>query len=78
MGKEITAKAGGGETDLDGAGGGLVGQPAATAAASSSNEEQQLLQAIYGMLAKSEMSFYSTLMQQAMSSMMSHSHNSQS
>jgi hypothetical protein len=81
MGKEITAKAGGGETDLDGSGGGMVGQPSATSGAtpaSSSTQEQQLIQAIYGMLAKSEMSFYSTLMQQAMSSMMSHSQHSQS
>jgi phosphoheptose isomerase len=78
MGQEITAKPGGGETDLDGHGGGLVGQPNATSATSSSSEEQELLQMIYGMLAKSEMSFYSTLMQQAMSSMMSHGQNSQS
>jgi phosphoheptose isomerase len=85
MGKEITAKASGGETDLDGAGGGLVGQPRTTSGVTtgpvpvtSSAQEQQLMQAIYAMLAKSEMSFYSTLMQQAMSSMMSHSHNSQS
>jgi hypothetical protein len=75
MGSEITAQAGGGETDLDGAGGGLVGNPALTTVASppASGNMQQTMDQLMGLLAQNQDSFYSIMMQQTLSSMMSQS-----
>lgn len=70
MGAEITANSGGGQTDLDGAGGGLVGDPSATA---SSQNMQQLEQRLMAMVAQQQQSFYSMMMMQELSQMMSHS-----
>lgn len=79
MGAEITAQSGGGETDLDGVGGGLVGDPATTSADSttSSTGMQQTMNQLLGMLAQNQDSFYSIMMMQTLSSMMSQSGSSQ-
>ena len=75
MGAEITAPSGGGETDLDGAGGGLVGDPASTTSdpSASSASLQQTIQQMYAMLAQNQESFYSIMMMQTLSQMMSQS-----
>lgn len=74
MGNEITAKAGGGETNLDGAGGGLVGQPSAsTGGSASSGSLQSSMDQLMGLLAQNQNSFYSIMMQQTLSQMMSQS-----
>jgi hypothetical protein len=76
MGAEITAPQGGGETDLDGAGGGLVGDPATTTASSdpaSSSSMQQTMTQLLGLLAQNQDSFYSIMMMQTLSGMMSQS-----
>lgn len=74
MGAEITPEANGGETDLDGARGGLIGEPTTTAfygAGSSSGLQQTILQ-LQGML-RNESSFYSVMMMQNLSEMLSQS-----
>ena len=75
MGAEITARPGGGETDLDGAGGGLVGATASNGVGSpaSGSSMQQTMTQLLGMLSQNQDSFYSILMQQQLSSMMSQS-----
>ena len=75
MGSEITAKSGGGETDLDGAGGGLVGQPSASTGGSSASSTslQGSMDQLMGLLAQNQNSFYSIMMQQTLSQMMSQS-----
>lgn len=76
MGAEITAPSGGGETDLDGAGGGLIGGDPATTAAdptASSTGMQQTMQQLLGLLAQNQDSFYSIMMMQTLSQMMSQS-----
>jgi hypothetical protein len=78
MGAEITAPSGGGETDLDGAGGGLVSDPAATATTSGSDPAsattmQQAMTQLMGLLAQNQDSFYSIMMMQTLSQMMSQS-----
>jgi hypothetical protein len=79
MAGEITAPSGGGETDLDGVGGGLLGDPAATAttatnsSAVSSTSTQQTMQQLMGLLAQNQDSFYSIMMMQTLSSMLSQS-----
>ena len=78
MGAEITAPSGGGETDLDGAGGGLVNtdpstgsDPSTTSATSTSM--QQTMQQLYGLLAQNSQSIYSMMMMQTLSEMSSQS-----
>ena len=78
MGAEITAPAGGGETDLDGAGGGLVGDPTTTSStaadpSTSSTSMQQTMEQLLGLLAQNQDSFYSIMMMQTVSRMMSQS-----
>jgi hypothetical protein len=77
MGAEITPASGGGETDLDGAGGGLVGDPTTTSTtsdpATSSSSMQQAMQQLMGLLAQNQDSFYSIMMMQTLSQMMSQS-----
>jgi len=75
MGAEITAPSGGGETDLDGAGGGLVGDPTTTDASdpASSTSTQQVMDQLLGVLAQNQDSFYSIMMMQTLSQMMSQS-----
>jgi hypothetical protein len=81
MGAEITPQSGGGETDLDGAGGGLVGSAAMTtpssSGAASSASMQQTMQQLLGLLGQNQDSFYSIMMMQTLSSMMSQSGYSQ-
>jgi hypothetical protein len=75
MGSEITAQSDGSQTDLDGAGGGLVGDggAAASSAAPSSGSLQQSMVQMLGLLAQNQDSFYAMLMQQQVESMMSQS-----
>ena len=79
MGAEITPPSGGGETDLDGAGGGLVAglsgtdPTISTAATTSSAGMQQTMQQLLGLLARNQDSFYSIMMMQTLSQMMSQS-----
>ncbi len=74
MGQEITAQSNGSETDLDGAGGGLVGGPVASGATGvSSGGMQQTIDQLLGLLAQNQNSFYSIMMQQTLSNMMSQS-----
>ncbi len=74
MGQEITAQANGGETDLDGAGGGLVGSPVSTGATNvSPGSMQDTMDQLMGLLAQNQDSFYSIMMQQTLSNMMSQS-----
>lgn len=68
VGALITANSHGGETDLDGAGGGLVGHPAATA---SSHNVHDLESRLMSVLARQPESFYRTAMMQELSHMMS-------
>jgi len=68
MGGEITPTASGGQTELDGAGGGLAGNPSAAA---SSQDTQQLEQQLLGMLARQQQTFYSMMMMQELQRMMS-------
>lgn len=73
MGSEITAKAGGGETDLDGMGGGLVGQQsAATGSASDDGDMQSVINTLQGLVSNSQ-SFAGMMIQNLLSSMESHS-----
>ena len=77
MGGEIKPTASGGQTDLDGAGGGLVrdpsvrdasaGDPSTTASSGNAELEQRLL----GILAREPMTFYSTMMMQQVQHLMS-------
>ena len=72
MGSEVTAASGGGETDLDGAGGGLVGDPAsAGASGASSSDMAQQIQQLESMLENFSSGFDSTLMQSMLSQMQS-------
>ena len=77
MGAEITAPSGGGETDLDGAGGGLVGDPTTTTTGASdpasSTSMQQVMEQLLGMLEQNQNSFYSIAMMQTLQQMMSQS-----
>jgi len=77
MGAEITAPSGGGETDLDGAGGGLVGDPTTTTTdasdPASSTSMQQVMEQLLGMLEQNQNSFYSIAMMQTLQQMMSQS-----
>jgi Domain of Unknown Function (DUF1521) len=74
MGAEITAPSGGGETDLDGAGGGLVGDPATDASdPASSTSTQQVMQQLLAVLAQHQQSFYMITMMQTLEQMMSQS-----
>ena len=80
MGAEITAQPDGSQTDLDGAGGGLIGgtgSSGATAsaftAADSTGSMQQTMNQLLGMLGQNQDSFYSIMMMQTLSSMMSQS-----
>ena len=74
MGSEITAQADGSETDLDGAGGGLVGDPATTTSADpSSATMQQTMDQLLALLGQNQDSFYSIMMMQTLSNMMSQS-----
>jgi len=68
MGGEITPSAGGGPTDLDGAGGGLAVGPSA---ASSPQDTQQLERQLMAMLGQQQPSFYSMMMMQELQHMMS-------
>jgi hypothetical protein len=77
MGAEITPAVGGGETDLDGAGGGLVGDPTTASTTSdpttSSVTMQQAMEQLSGLLAQNQDSFYSIMMMQTLDQMMSQS-----
>lgn len=68
MGAEITANAHGGQTDLDGAGGGLAGHPSATGASQNDHQLESRLMAILG---REPESIYSITMMQELSQMMS-------
>ena len=68
MGGEITPTASGSQTDLDGAGGGLAGDPSAAA---SSQNTQQLEQRLMAILAQQQQTFYSMMMMQELQHMMS-------
>ncbi len=68
MGREITPNAQGGQTDLDGAGGGLVGDPRGAASAHGTYQLEQRLMAL---LEGQQQSFYSMMMMQELSHMMS-------
>ena len=75
MGSEITAKAGGGETDLDGMGGGLIGQQSAATGGSSAldgDDMQSVINTLQGLVANSQ-SFAGMMIQNLLSSMESHS-----
>jgi hypothetical protein len=65
MGAEITPTSSGGETDLDGAGGGLVNGPSG-----SSQSTQQLVSQLMTMVGQQQQSFYSMMMMQELSHMM--------
>jgi hypothetical protein len=81
MGAEINAQPDGSQTDLDGAGGGLVGgtgstgvtASAFTPSTSSSSSMQQTMDQLLGLLAQNQDSFDSIMMMQTLSSMMSQS-----
>ncbi|WP_158921287.1 DUF1521 domain-containing protein [Acidisphaera sp. S103] len=80
MSAEITAQPDGGQTDLDGAGGGLVGGTGSTGttasaftAADSTGGMQQTMNQLLGLLGQNQDSFYSIMMMQTLSSMMSQS-----
>ena len=69
MGNEITAKADGGETDLDGQGGGLVGHPGTSNTVSNSDMLSTVQNLLEG-LANTDMdSFQSTMMQTTLQQM---------
>ncbi len=69
MGSEITAQANGGETDLDNAGGGLVGQGGASTASGNGASVQALMAQLEGILSQNSDSFSAIMMQNALSQM---------
>lgn len=79
MGAEITPNAKGGQTDLDGAGGGLVGDPSTTtttaATTASSQNDQSLESQLIAILARGPETIYSITMMQELSHMLSQSNS---